>query len=302
MEAVNNLNAKQSAGIIIHRSVIRYRNNPEASGYNPAIANMSDKDINKQARKLALEQIPGRKLEKGATLLGLITASSLGAGATASRLALIDSPTVANKVGISLNTAKLWGGMILGAVAGFKLIDAATKRVPGLKDFREEHPVTTAVGTFAGGLGAGLAANPLIDAASAQIAKISANGKSIGASFSEGVTGIAEKLNASKFGQRLDKYLFQPTEKFLTETKFGRFVGAFGIPVAVGAVIARAAINIDKDHKTLRNIQKQLVTERAAARQQLNTNPFAPEGADSYTRIVKSNRIYVFPPAAEEKA
>ncbi len=303
MEAVKLPNSEPPVGIIIHRSVTRYRNNSSASGQDSEKPNMPDDYTNQQTKKQALEQIPDRKLEKGATLLGLISAASLRDGALAKMVTNTEKGAkffdlkIADKAGVSLHTAKNWGVAVLGVVAGFKLIDAATEKIPGLKNFREDHPVTTGVGILAGGIGAGLAANPLINAASDQIAKISVDSKTIGTRFSEKASQIAKRLNASKFGQNLDKYLYKPTEKFLTETKVGRFTATFGIPAAIVAVIARAAVNADNDYSTVKKIKKQLSEQEAA-----NQNPFVAEGNNSHIRIVKSNKIYIFQAEEESKA
>lgn len=296
----------RQGSILIQRQVVRYRNEEDDKGKSQNHlskkdlfnAGMTDKYIRHAAKEKASEQFensPKRKLEDAAIYLGIPAVYSLARGALNTvepikETLKIDTKNLAvnyegkfkpaivqNKIKTSLGTAKQVGLGIAGVLGAFKLADVITDKVPAMKEFKEDHPAATLLGTIAGAIGVGLSANNVFDAAKKKISAVNINGKEIGARVKAGANSVVNKLglNSPKFLKGLDNKIYKPMAKALT-TKPGIFVREFATPLVIGGILVNHFANIAGLKKNYKNIKREMEQDRLISQAKVALNQPKP--------------------------
>lgn len=251
-------------GVIVYQS--------ETANFDPKVfkkANMSDEYIHRRATKAAIKQYEKSNTpELGLAALGtIIVGESLKNGATAypkpqdilldgKKAQLILKPTVARKVKTALGTAKNWGIFLGAATLANKAANAVIDRVPPFKQFKKEHPNTTALGVIIGSV---VAANNAVNPANDFFKAVAKDG--IGKQIKEGAEKLVKEspLNRPEVTQFVDNKVFKPVGNFATNHRNAFGLGALGL---IGAVFVKDMLDIADAKKTQKNVAQQLEKQR----------------------------------------
>ena len=276
--------------VLIEQKTLRYRYKSPVSKDDYKKAAMPDAYINYKSSKESIDKFnnsPLRKIEKGLVFLGLPAALSLIDGA------LSGAETVSKKIGKSFESAKTLGVAAVGLLGGFKAADVATRKTPGLKKFRENHPFLTDVGIMGSGLAGAIIANPIVGKISSLAAKIPAKGESLGSKLSGYAKNLGGKLdNSAKVGEFLDKNIFGKTKEFV-EKPAAQFVGKHWLAFLAGGVALKYLADVAIIRHNKNKAKRQLENERKESQKKIVMNPFA--GRKSLIRIEETNKILIIP-------
>lgn len=305
METVQQKNPDLTGGtaLLIQRKVVKYRHKNTVSKEDLAKASMSDAFINFKAAKDAYKNHNdslSAKAERGFLFLGIPAAVSIAQGA----LTPVQKTTgaVAEKVKNTLHAGKKIGVMIAGMLGAFSIINAATNKIPALKEFKRENPGLATAGALTGTIAAAVAANPAIDAISSKIGKIPAKGETIGSFVKAQANGLLNKLNGTKAEKVIENKIFEPTKKFLTETKAGRILNSkWGIGLFIGGVVTKFLIDGIMIRNDKKQIKQSLENERKESRQKLLINPFDNATEKNNFKRTEINNILIIPVENKEE-
>ncbi len=307
MEAPKQISPDLTRGkaILIQHNVTRYRlhSSPDSPGSKEDYtkAAMSDAYINQQASSQAYKNYNdsfSRKAEKGLLFIGLPIAASIAAGALRPVEGAVQNGIV-EKVKNTLKAGKWWAVAIGGLFAAFKAIDVIAKKIPEVREFSKEHPGTSMAGALAAMLGGTVLANPLVDAVSKQISKISLKGESLGSKVTGTANEFLNKLKGTGTERFLNNSIYQPVGEFLTNNPAGKFVRKYGAFLLLGGVLTKIMFNNAGIKKDKEKIKQELENERKESLQRIAANPFSGSRDQGVIRKREINRIIIIPAAAE---
>ncbi|HSA05971.1 MAG TPA: hypothetical protein P5556_02195 [Candidatus Gastranaerophilales bacterium] len=291
---------QKQQSILIERKYVRYRpeNHSQKAVEKKDYLNamMPDQYIKNKALSEAVKKhndSTANKIENGMILLGVPVAASIATGATTA------AQTVAEKVKNTLTEGKKWGVALTGAIGGYQLINSAANNISGLKEFKENHQGLTTTGSFVGAVATGYAANSVVDSLTNKIAGSSINKQTIGISMQKFATGLGESLNKSKTGELLNNKIFKPTEKFLKETRPGKFIDNFGAFLLLGGLALKFINDNDKINKDSKKIKQNLENQRRESIQKIVANPFSQAPVQA-VKSEESSKIFILPAEAKQ--
>lgn len=206
-------------------------------------ASVSDEQIDHQATQLAIRQYkesPFRKAAMGVALTVSVLDSVVEG-------ALTNSVKVADKMRGSLEKAKNWGIILVGAAGINEAANFMIKKVPPLRKFKEENPELTSLGVMAG---AAFAAMKAVNPVNSLLSDIS------GDRLKNIVKNTLEKVPDS-----VDRMVFKPVEKAVTHP-VGNTLFKFGPIAILGGILIKNIQDASKAREKKAQIAQNLQAER----------------------------------------